>query len=150
MTQTQIDPFIANEQELVGWQSSLGCKGQHRWTSDGTKEGECADCRNTSLAFLWANKPCQSYRTELGGAPSEHAQCCMCNGSGRVPKDVGLEEVFMQAPSLGDFEDIIHAVTNEHVRAINEGGKPDYTLAALRAVVIEKMSLLKSLSKSVQ
>ena len=145
MTQT-IDCAHAEAPELNRWLAEQPCPESS--CIDGLLEQmcDCGDgpdlhmkkheaCNGLGLAFQWASEKCHhgAIIDDVGVRwPKE--KCPMCNGSGRAPKAVGLEDVMRQAPSLGDFEDILVALQYEHDRAINEGGKPDYTLAALRAV----------------
>ena len=51
--------------------------------------------RSTGLAFLWASEPCTNPFHTSGHEIPGFNECPICNG-GRVPKAVGLEELFEQ------------------------------------------------------
>ncbi len=149
MTQTALD--IANASEpvlrrlLAEWlcdPRNVSCDHGEEVMDRGTRVGAHKNCQGTGLAFPWASSSCSNGLGCLACVPKPeplvhdaliYARGRICNGSGRVPKEFGLEVLFEHAPSLGDFEDIIHVLIDEHIRTINEGGPADYILAALRA-----------------
>jgi hypothetical protein len=80
------------------------------WLAAQRKGCQCfqPNCDGYSLAFEWASKPCPKRKAVLVPCPAdcpikldphlhngtEHQKgCTQCNGSGRVPKAVGLEEL---------------------------------------------------------
>lgn len=149
MTQT-IDIPNAEAPELYRWlaeQVCITCKGkgimpaQHHDTEPFT----CLRCRGLGLASPWASQECPNYiclqpdlwggigYITLGGPgeeklPVKHPQC---NGSGRVPKEMGLSLIIVEAQKLGCYDVIADAIA-EQVRSkwSTEG---EITLAALRA-----------------
>ncbi len=151
MTQAKIDINHAEAPELIRALTEQPCPCPadgvtpiHDMTVCGpAAHSTLCPCYPSGLANPWASLPCSGGLGCLDcvarPVPLVHDALIytrrrVCNGSGRVPKAVGVEELFGQAPSLGDFCNILAALRSEHVRAINEGGPPDYLLAALRAI----------------
>ncbi len=154
MTQT-IDIAHAKEPELRRWLAELPCHicGGEGFQAFGVIKESCSGCEGDGLALPWASEPCQDKwhtvwheRMMLGklNCPSS------CNGFGRVPKAVGLEELHAYLFTLGHIrieydntnkfivccvlrgEPIPHASTKWVTIAI--GGAETSTLSALRAV----------------
>lgn len=137
MTQTKIDPAKAEKQELIRWLSAQPCKGFCKLHHDNADHrnreagGECSwikdCCQGTGLAFPWASMKCPW----CGGVHLELEKGCVCKGSGRVPKDLGLEVLLEAKPWV-----VLSALHDELVRSRRVGEpEADFTLAALRAVV---------------
>ena len=111
MTQT-IDFANAEAPELNRWLAEQPCPESS--CIDGLLEQmcDCGDgpdlhmkkheaCNGLGLAFLWASEKCHhgAIIDDVGVRwPKE--KCPMCNGSGRVPKAVGLEELLEQYPVM--------------------------------------------------
>lgn len=149
MTQT-IDFATAEAPELNRWLAEQPCPRDWGWgpvgnwgTAEVTHIESC-DCQGTGLAFPGASTVCLNqaeHHRLLGDAEVCHPECYRCNGSGRVPKDVGLELLFehgitsvTQDPKPETKEEIYIAVFGWSLikPPIGKGETP--LLAALRAV----------------
>ena len=122
MTET-INIAHAEVPEILAWLAELRV---------GCGEDLCY-CTSPNLAFLWASTRCtvRAGRMNL----DVHGWNCLCNGSGRVPRAVGLEELYKHGiysvtKYAPDRYGAIHD-SDIHILA-GEGETP--TLAALRAV----------------
>ncbi len=122
MTLTAIDPKHANEAELGEWLA----------------EQRVDLYEDHGLAFPWASESCGCHSFRSPGHCYRCAiskdSCGACNGSGRVPKALGLEELMEAKPWI-----VHEALAVEHAEALSESRPPDYTLAALRAIVASVM-----------
>lgn len=146
MTQT-IDPTKANIEKLTRWLAEQPCQCD----SGVCRKGDpiyCSSCFPPcdGLAFSWASEECSN---RLGcpacvakPKPLVHdaliyARGHVCNGSGRVPKAVGLEELMELYPD--DFWNFTKTKADGEWRVVFRlrdyyGETP--LLAALRAVVL--------------
>ena len=103
MTQT-IDIAHAEAPELRRLLAELPCaEAYNHQYMEGMPEGGgqpdgaiCADCKEApGLALPWASTQCHHGAIiDDVGVRWEQDKCPICNGSGRVPKAVGLEKLF--------------------------------------------------------
>lgn len=137
--QTQTDLTTASEDAIRLWLATLPCP----WFIDGDQT--CNECENTGLALPWASEPCRPCFVcpEHGrGAGVDDDGCCFscgadapeCDG-GRVPKDVGLPELWEHGlTGMGKFADGTYW-------AFARGNSTTFaetpTLAALRAIAAQ-------------
>lgn len=96
MTQT-LDIAKAEAPELNRWlaeQPCPQCGGQKGYRGDDWDMPRlCTVCKGTGLAFPWASEKCLHQNLEGVG----WEQDCSCNGSGRVPRNITIEDVLDHA-----------------------------------------------------
>jgi hypothetical protein len=96
--------------------------------------GSCRSCDGTGLAFPWASEECPPWFGEPGKPASwqeggSHKGHDKCNGSGCVPKALGLEALLEM-----QYMVVIEALAGEFIASRPQDRPPDFLLAALRAV----------------
>lgn len=149
-----IDPTKANIEECRRWlagQLCPNCLGDKRvisntlWTDAHSEAVEnCTVCidseiKPTGLAFPWASEECGALWCNNGVSPNARDPdgiCHDCNGSGRVPKAVGLEELLRQGVigAAGQYGTTgLYWADLPDRKHLTEADDP--LLAALRAVV---------------
>lgn len=140
-TQTDSAPTA---EHIIAWlaeQPCLKCGGSGwGWDKDARRVKD-RECGGIGLAFPWASEACIcggdtclchacALTEAMGdGAGAHIPTACRCNGSGRVPKAVGLEELMEAKPWV-----VHEALAIEHAESLSENRRPNYMLTALRAV----------------
>ena len=149
MTQT-IDFAHAEATELNRWLAEKSCqcgadtepppRGKNCWRAHGPggDHRDCNPCKGTGLAYPWASNKCNNIWCQGSGAEPDpqdvdkNQTCHTCNGSGRVPKAVGLSELIVQSQHLGCYDAVAEAITKQLLAKWSTSD--EITLAALRAV----------------
>ena len=144
MTQT-IDPTKAEAPDLIRWlaeqpcRCSQGCNQGYHTDDPNYRTGVtyCEYCQGTGRAFPWASEPCPGESLES----CQGEGCLICNGSGRVPKAVGLEELFEHGI---DFVERSYSLEQQWAARFGSSWGYGETplLAALRAVAKTEMARL--------
>lgn len=145
MTQIDNAPTVEQLRRALADEPCPNCGGNGGWGTgealiyDGSIDVEICDvCQGTGRAFPWASehcfcmsKTCWIVRGRIG-QHEDNCGCEDCNGSGRVPKAVGLEELLER-----EYMVVIEALSEEFIKSGPQDRAPDYTLAALRAIAAQ-------------